>query len=60
MSRTTDMKDVLQTLYKLWGKHRKLRLGQIITVLNADLKKELYDITDKAFLAQIKRELNKC
>jgi len=60
MSRVTVMKDVLQNLYILWKSHPKLRLGQVITVLNADLKKELYDISDKEFLVQIKRELQKC
>jgi len=60
MSRATVMKDVLQNLYTLWKSHPKLRLGQVITVLNADLKKELYDISDKEFLVQIKRESQKC
>ena len=60
MSRITGMKDILQTLFILWKNHPKLRLGQVITVLNADLKKELYNISDREFLVQIKRELGKC
>jgi len=52
-------KETLQLLYRLWQQHPKLRLGQILTVLNADLNKELYDITNKELLTQIKRELKK-
>jgi len=60
LCRNDQIKVILKALYQLWKKHPKLRVGQILTILNADLNKELYDVTDKEFLTQIKIELNKC
>lgn len=57
--RQKEIKIVCQALYKLWKAHPKLRAGQIVTILAADTKKEIYDVTDKEFLIALKEELVK-